>query len=126
MAEIRDDTIKEVLKKLRRLSCEIEDINIRFDLFDRTGEILDELKVQVYRQEAEMVELKRQVVLGSAPSAPLNQQAGNDRFPIPIYSGERSTLSWFLKIFYAWALSSQSGDALNHKPSYYYDRGQLA
>ena len=126
MAEIRDDTIKEVLKKLRRLSCEIEHINIRFDLFDRTDEILDELKVQVYRQEAEMVELKRQVVLGSAPSPPLNQQAGNNRFPIPIYSGERSTLSRFLKIFYAWALSSQSGHALNHKPSYYYDRGQLA
>ena len=44
-----------------------------------------------------MVNLRRQVELGSVPSPPLNQQAVNDRFPIPIYSGERSTLSRFLK-----------------------------
>ena len=45
---------------------------------------------------------------------PLNQQAGNDRFPIPIYSGERSTLHNFLKLFYAWAVSFQPEDALHH------------
>ena len=43
-----------------------------------------------------------------------NQQAGSDRFPIPLYSGERNGLSRFLKHFYTWALSSQSEDALNH------------
>ena len=43
-----------------------------------------------------------------------NQQAGTDRFPIPMYSGERNSLSRFLKHFYTWALSSQSEDALNH------------
>ena len=61
-----------------------------------------------------MVELRGQVELGSAPSPPLNQQAGNDRFPIPMYSGERGTLSRFLKLFYTWALSNKSEDALNH------------
>ena len=50
--------------------------------------------------------------------APLNQQAENDRFPIPIYSsGERSTLSRFLKLFYTWALSHKSEDALNYSRS---------
>ena len=45
---------------------------------------------------------------------PQNQQAGTNRFPIPMYSGERRSLSRFLKLFYAWGLSSQSEDALNH------------
>ena len=41
-----------------------------------------------------------------------NQQAGT--FPIPMYFGERNSLSRFLKHFYTWALSSQSEDALSH------------
>ena len=44
MAEIRDDTIKEVREKLRRLSYEIEDINRRFESFDRTGGTLDDFR----------------------------------------------------------------------------------
>ena len=43
-----------------------------------------------------------------------NQQAGTDRFPISMYSGERNSLSRFLKHFYTWALSSQSGHVLSH------------
>ena len=59
-----------------------------------------------------MVNLRKQVERGSAPLPPQNQQAGTVRFPIPTYSGERSTLSRFLKHFYTWALTSQSEDAL--------------
>ena len=114
MAEIRDGTIKEVLEKLRRLSYDIEAINRMFDPFDRTGGTLDDFRVKVDRYKDEMVNLRKQVELGSAPSPPLNQQAGNDRFPIPIYSGQRSILSRFLKLFYTWALSSKSEDALTH------------
>ena len=95
MAEIRDGTIKEVLEKLRRLSYEIEDINRRFDSFGRTGGTLDDFRVKVDRYEAEMINLRIQVELSLAPSPPLNQQAGSNRFQIPIYSGERSTLSSF-------------------------------
>ena len=125
MAKITEGPIRDVLEKLRRLSYKIEEINRRFDTFACTGETLGDLKVKLYRHEAEIVELRRQVELNSAPSRPLNQQAGNDRFPIPIYSGERSTLQNFLKLFYAWALSFQSEDALNHsRPNY--DRGHLA
>ena len=76
MAKIRDGTIKEALEKLRRLSYEIEDINRRFDSRDRTGGTLDDFRVKVDRYEAEMVNLRRQVELGSAPSPPLTQQAG--------------------------------------------------
>ena len=61
-----------------------------------------------------MTDLKRQVERGSAPLPPQIQKAGTDRFPIPMYSGERNSLSRFLKHFYTWALSSQSEDALNH------------
>ena len=116
MAEIRDGTMKEALEeKLRRLSCEIDDIiNRRFDSFDGTGGTLDDFRVKVDRYEAKIVNWRRQVELDSVISPPLNQQAGNDRFPIPVCSGERSTLSRFPKLFYAWALSNKSEDVLNH------------
>ena len=54
-----------------------------------------------------MIHLRRQVKRGSAFLPPQNQHAGIDRFPIPMYSGERSSLSRFLNVF-------QSKDALNH------------
>ena len=114
MAEIRDVTIKEVLEKLRRLSYEIEEINRRFDSIDRTGGTLVDFRVKVDHYETEMINSRRQVELGSAPSRPLNQQAGNDRFPVPMYSGEHTTLSRFLKLFYTWALSHKSEDALDY------------
>ncbi|CAM9248486.1 unnamed protein product, partial [Ascophyllum nodosum] len=114
MAEIKDGTIKEVLEKLRLLSYEIEEINRRFDTVDRTGDTLDDFRVRVDCYENEMADLRRQVERGSAPLPSQNQQAGTDRFPIPMYSGERNSLSRFLKHFYTWALSSQSEDALSH------------
>ena len=114
MTEIRDGTMKEVLEKLRRLSYEIEEINRRFDSLECTGGTLDDFRVKVDHYESEMISLRRQVELGSALLPPLNQQAGNDRFPIPISSGERSTLSRFLKLFYTWSLLHKSEDALNY------------
>ena len=100
MTGIRDGTITDVLEKLRRLSYEIEEINRRFYAFACTCEAPDDLRIEVHRHEAEMVELQRQVELGSSPSPPLNQLAENDRFSIPIYSGKRSTLPRFSKRFY--------------------------
>ena len=114
MAEIRDGTIKEVLEKLRRLSYEIEEINRRFDS-DRTGDTLEDLRVRVDHYESERTNLRRQVERGSAPLSPQNQQAGTDKFPILMYSGER--LSKFLKLFYTWALSHKSEDALSYRRS---------
>ena len=89
-------------------------MNRKFDSIDRAGGALDDFRVKVDHYEARMVNLRRQVELGSAPLPPLNQQAGNDRVPIPIYSGDCNTLSRLLKLFYTWALSSQSEDALSH------------
>ena len=43
---------------------------------------------------------------------PQNQQAGT--FPIPTYSGEHNSLPRFLKLFYLWALSHRSEDALSY------------
>ena len=117
MAEIRDDTIKEVLEKLLLLSDEIEEINRRFDSLDRTGNTLDDFRVRVDYYEMKMTDLRRQVERDSTPLPPQNKQAGTDRFPIPMYSGERNILSRFLKHFYTWALFSQSEDALNHSRS---------
>ena len=88
MAEIRNDTVKEVFEELRRLSYGIEEIIKRFDTGDRTGDTLEELRVRVYHHhENKMTNLKRQVERGPAPLPLQNQQAGADRFPIPMYSG---------------------------------------
>ena len=113
MAEIRDGTMKDVLVKLQLLSDEIEEINRRFGTVDRTGNTLDDLRVRVNCYENDMADLRRQVERGSTPLLSQNQQAGT--FPIPMYSGERSSLSRFLKQFHTrWALSSQSEDALSN------------
>ena len=87
VAEIRDGTVKEVLEKLRSLSDAIEEINSRFDTVDRTGDLLEDLRVRVYHHKNEMTNLKRQAERGSAPLPPQNQQAGTDRFPIPCTLG---------------------------------------
>ena len=102
VAEIRDGTMKDLLVKLRLLSDEIEEINRRFGTVDRTGN----------RYESDLADLRRQVERGSTLLAPQNQQAGT--FPIPNYSGERSSPSRLLKQFHTWALSSRSEDALSH------------
>ena len=68
MAKITEGPIRDVLEKLRRLSYKIEEINRGFDTLACTGETLGDLKVKVYRHEAEMVELE----LSSASSPPLN------------------------------------------------------
>ena len=87
MDEIRDGTIKEVLEKLRLLSYEIKEINRRCDTVDRTGNTLDDLSVRVDYYANKMADLRSQVERGSAPLPSQNQQAGTDRFPIPMYSG---------------------------------------
>ena len=113
MADIRDSTMKDVLVKLQLLNDEIEEINRRFGTVDRTGSTLDDLRVKVNCYENDMADLRRQVERGSKTPLPSqNQQAGT--FPIPMYSGERSSLSRFLKQFHTWALSSRSEDALSN------------
>ena len=112
MAEMRDGTIKDVLEKLRLLSFEIEEINRRFGTVDHTGNTFDDLRVRVDYYSNEMADLRRQVERGSASMPPQNQQAGT--FPIPMYSGERNSLPRFLKLFYSWALSHRSEDALSY------------
>ena len=99
MIAIRGGTIKEVLEKLRRRTYEIEHITRRFDSLDRTGGTLDDVRVEVDRYEAEMANLRRQVELGSPPSPPLNQQVGNDRFSIHIYSGNPAPCLGFSSFF---------------------------
>ena len=76
--EIRDGTVKGVLEKLRRLSYEIEDTNIMFDSFDRTGRTLDDFRVKVDHYEAENGKFEKtgRVRLGTfAPT----EQAGEKR-----------------------------------------------
>ena len=108
MTEIRDGTMKDV----QLLKDEIEEINRRFGTVDRTSNALDDLRVRVNCYENYMADLRRQVEQDSTPLPPPNQQAGT--FPIPMYSGERSSLSRFLKQFHAWTLSSRSEDVLSN------------
>ena len=98
MAEIRDGTMKDVLVKLRLLSDEIEEINRRSGTVDRTGNTLDDLRVKVNSCENDMADFRRQIERSSTPLPSQNQQAAT--FPIFMYSGERSSLSRFLKQFH--------------------------
>ena len=112
MAGIRDGTMKDVLVKLQLLNDEIEEINRRFGTVDRTGSTLDDLRVKVNCYENDVANLRRQVERGSTSLLSQNQQTGT--FPIPMYSGERSSLSRLLKSFHTWALSSRSEHALSN------------
>ena len=91
----------------------IEETNKRFDEFvDKSVTLNDLLRVNVIvdRHEAELVGLqrRRQNESGTAQSS---EEAGGERFPIPIYSGDRSTLPRFLNVFFTWAVSQQSEEA---------------
>ena len=112
MAEMRDGTIKDVLEKLRLLSFETEEINRRFGTVDHTGNTFDDLRARVDYYSNEMADLRRQVERSSIPLPSHDQQAGT--FPIPMYFGERNSLPRFLKLFYSWALSHRSEDALSY------------
>ena len=116
MAEVRDGTIKEVLEKLRLLSYEIEEINRRFDTVDRTGDTLDDFRVRVNCYENEISDLRRQVERGSAPLPSQNQQAGTDRFPIPMFSGAFLHMGFILPV----------GRRAEPQLSCYHDWGQIA
>ena len=59
MAEMRDDTIKDVLEKLRLLSFETEEINRRFGTADHTGNTFDDLRARVDYYSKEMADLRR-------------------------------------------------------------------
>ena len=98
----------------------------RYDELVSTSETLDNLRVRVDRHEAELAELQRQGELGSTPSPPSNQQAENYGFSISIYSGERSSLSRPLELFYTRALSYQSKDALNYSRPILMRQGKIS
>lgn len=42
------------------------------------------------------------------------QYAKQDRYPIPMYSGDMKTLPEFQRLLFFWALSRQPEDALKH------------
>ena len=117
VAEVRDSTIGGVQEGLICLRYKIEEIFKRFNTFAYASGTLDVIRATEDSHEANLVELRRQGELGSTPSPLLNRQAVNDRFPIPNYSGEGSTLPRFPKRFYTWALSHQSEDALVYSRS---------
>ena len=95
MTEIRDGAMKKLLEKLRRLSDEIEKINRRFDLLDRTGNTLKNVRVRADHYENEMTTLRRQVERGSAPMLPQNQRARTDRLRSPCTLGNAAACLGF-------------------------------
>ena len=116
LEEIRASTIWSAREKVEQLLAMIEETNQRFDEFVKRSVTLDDLlgvKVMVDRHEAELVGLqrRRQEELGRVQSS---EQAGGERLPIPMYSGDRSTLPRFLNVFFTWAISQKSEEALTH------------
>ena len=119
LEEIRTSTIWSAREKVEQLLAMIEETNRRFEEFEKKSVTLDDLlgvKVMVDRHEAELVGLqrRRQEELGRVQSS---EQAGGERLPIPMYSGDRSTLPRFLNVFFTWAISQKSEEALTHSVS---------
>ena len=62
----------------------------------------------VGRLQAEMTNLRARIDI----SPTLSRVLGGSRAPVPVYSGDRSTLSNFLKLFQTWTLSHEAGNVL--------------
>ena len=69
-----------------------------------------ELRGMVGRHEAEITSL-RQACFDMSATLSCGHAEGS-RAPVPVYSGDRSTLSNFLKLFQTWTLSHEVGNAL--------------
>ena len=69
-----------------------------------------ELQRTVGRQEAEIACLRQ--VRFDMPRTLSRGPAEGSRAPVPVYSGERSTLSIFVKLFQTWALTHDAEDTL--------------
>ena len=69
-----------------------------------------ELKCMVGRHEAKTANLRQARFDISA--TPSRGSAGGSRAPVPVYSGDGSTLSNFVKLFQTWTLTHDAGNAL--------------
>ena len=69
-----------------------------------------ELRRMVGRHEAEIASL-RQARFDLSPTLSRGSAEGR-RAPVPVYSGDRSTLPNFLKLFQTWTLTHDAGNAL--------------
>ena len=69
-----------------------------------------ELRSTVGRHEAEITSL-RQARFDMSPTLSRGSAEGS-RAPVPVYSGDRSTLSNFLKLFQTWTWTHDVGNAL--------------
>ena len=67
-----------------------------------------ELKGTVGKLQAEMTILRARIDV----SPTLSRGLEGRRAPVPVYSGDRSTLSNFLKLFQTWTSSHEAGNAL--------------
>ena len=68
-----------------------------------------ELRGTVGRHEAEITSLRARFEISPTLS---RGPAEGRRTPVPVYSGDPSTLSNFLKLFQTWTLTHEAGNAL--------------
>ena len=67
-----------------------------------------ELRGAIGRLQAEMTNLQARVNI----SPTLSRGLESSRTPVPVYSGDRSTLSNYLKLFQTWTSSYEAGNVL--------------
>ena len=70
-----------------------------------------ELRNMMGRHEATIASL-RQARLDTLPPTLSHGSAESSRAPVPVYSGNRSTLSNFLKLFQSWTKAHDAGNTL--------------
>ena len=100
--------MQEELERLRAMRTELT----RGLSSEREGRVnlsdFLELRGTVGRLQAEMSNLQARVYISSTLS-PANESS---RAPVPVYSGDRSTLSNYLKLFQTWTSSYAAGNVL--------------
>ena len=84
----------------------------KMDIIDReanemreTLQFFPEMRVKLGRLESEIVGLHQ---TGQVSSSSPRVSTGMDKYPVPMFSGDRDTLTSFLKLFRAWAFAQKS------------------
>ena len=108
IAESVPHNMQEELERLRARTMELT----RGLSFAKEGQVnlsdFLQLRGTVGRLQAETTNLRARIEISPTLSLGLE----GSRAPVPVYSGDRSTLSNFLKIFQTWTSSYEAGNAL--------------
>ena len=108
------ERVPRMQEELKRLRAKIVELTRGFSRTIKEGLVhisdFPEVRSTVGRHEAKIASL-RQARLDTLPPTLSRGLAEGSRAPVPVYSGDRSTLSNFLKLFQTWTMALDVGNA---------------